>query len=556
MKRSFKTITATGPSNPRRRFAVLAVLGALVPAAAFAAQSEAPGTPAQALARSATPLNVVETLLESGNNEAVQAYYEERLAKGQADAANRVRCLQELYAGNDAGAQQALEILNAKDSWAQSRANYLSGLVSLQSGFVESRSDHFVVRVPAEDAFLGDYALPALENAHAKFADVLGAFSSGTAVVEIYPTVESFSFASTLSPEAIARTGTVAVFKFGRLMILSPRATARGYRWLDALVHQYARAAVRRLTGSRCPVWLEEGTARYLTIVWRRTDEFVLPPYDEGLLAAAASTAPAPGSVPWVPFDKMEPAFVYLPDPATVALAESEASDAVAYVVDEHGLDGLRSLLTALKDRPREEAFAAAVGSTEEELEAGWRESLAEETLNAPAGALSSAVQLRPLEDAVWAGAAAEPFLRAGDRLRQQNQWAAAAAQYRKGLEAAPDNGLLMTRLARTLLASGTPEAAEPLLRRAAEKNPAFAEPFVLMGDTFFDDGRYEEAQAVLQSALEINPFDPKVHEILGLIAVDVGNFAEARRSLQLALRFDPENDAVAQALKRMPKRR
>lgn len=555
MKKSFKTITVIG-QNKRVGGLALAAFLAAAPAAAGPAKSEAPPTAAQALARSATPLNVVETLLESGSGDAVQTYYEELLAAGKADAANRVRCLQELYAGNDAGAQQALEILDAKDSWAQSRANYLSGLVSIQSGFVESRSDHFVLRVPAENAFLGDYALPALENAHAKFADLLGVPSSGTMVVEIYPTVESFSFASTLSPDAMARTGAISVFKFGRLMILSPRATARGYRWLDALVHEYARAAVHRLSGSRCPVWLEEGISRYLAVVWRRSDEFVLPPYDEGLLAAAASTAPAAGALPLIPFAKMEPSFVHLPDPANAALAQAETSDAVAYLVDEHGLNGLRSLLSALKDRAREDAFAAALGSSEEELEAGWRESLPEETLEGSAGALSGAVQLKPLDDAHWAGPDLEPFLRAGDRLRQLNQWTAASAQYRKGLEAAPNNGLLLVRLARGLVAAGQTEAAVPLLRLAMEKNPAFAEPFVLLGDLFFDDGRYEEAQAVLQSALEINPFDSKIHEILGLIAVDVGNFTVARHSLQLALRFDPENDAVTQALKRMPKRR
>ncbi len=573
---------------------------ALPPQASRALRSTPPDTadPAKALARSLTPLNVVETLLEGERREPVQAYLEALAATGQADAVNRVRCLQEIYNGNYAGAQQALEILRtepadrrshapgtasgdaraalpqphlpgasrrADDAWAVSRANYLTGLLSLQAGFTETRSDHFVLRAPTEDVFLADYALPALETAHAKFTELLGSSPSRPVVVEIYPTAESFSFASTLSREALERSGAVGVCKFGRLMILSPRATAMGYRWLDALVHEFAHLTVNRLSGGQCPLWLNEGTARYLEFLWRRPEGYAPPPGDEALLAAAVGATLADRDVPaadqaipggLLPFATMEPSFVYLPDQPTVALAYAETADAVADTVNEHGLDKFRALLEAFSRLSRASAFTSTLGVSESEVESSWRESFSTGTWKAAQGALVQTIHLGLADDLLGVGADVGGHLRLGDRLRRNNQLAAARSEYKKAVALEPDNGVALTRLARAEIFAGRTAAAEPLLRRAMDMNPSYAAPFVLSADLDFDDGRYEDAQAKLQGALEINPFHPKIHEILGLIAIDVGNFPAARESLLLALRFDPDNDAVRQALKRMPDNR
>ena len=54
-------------------------------------------------------------------------------------------------------------------------------------------------------------------------------------------------------------SGTIAVCKYHRLMIISPLAAANGYSWADTLAHELF---IRYLKKSRnkVPIWLHEGT--------------------------------------------------------------------------------------------------------------------------------------------------------------------------------------------------------------------------------------------------------------------------------------------------------
>ncbi|MBL0057621.1 MAG: tetratricopeptide repeat protein [Elusimicrobia bacterium] len=514
--------------------------------------------PVEALSRASAPLNGVESLLAAQERDAVRAYREKLIEEGRSDAANRVRCLEELYAGNNAGALQALELLEKKDAWATSRVNYLTGLMDVQRSFARTKSDHFIFLTRSEDAFLGPTALPSLENAYARVAEFFGSSPTVAVQVEVYPTVDSFVFASTLSRETIERTGAVASVAFGRVMALSPEATAFGYRWMDFLVHEYVHSNLTRVSGGNCPIWLQEGTARFLETGWRRPEGFTHTPSARALLTRAvlSDTSTVSGLLT---FGSMEPSFLRLESQEKASLAFAETSDAVDFIVREFGQEKLRDLLIAFRSKTRAEAFQSTLGMTEAEFEKNWRDSLADLTevpTELARGALTESIRLGTGEDLSLVGPDIQNFLRLGDRLRQQGSLNGAIVEYKKAVDLEPDNGVALTRLARAYVGAEKASSAEELLKRVMEKNHAYASSFVMLGDLFFDDGRYEEAQTVLQQALEINPFHPKIHEVLGLIAVDVGNFVLARQSLNLALRFDPNNDAVRQALKRMPKGR
>ncbi len=514
--------------------------------------------PVEALSRASAPLNGVEALLAAQDWDPVREYREKLIEAGRSDAANRVRCLEEIYAGNDAGALQALELLEKKDAWATSRVNYLTGLMDIQRSFARSKSEHFVFLTRSEDSFLGPTALPSLENAYGRVAEFFGSSPTVAVQVEVYPTVESFVFASTLPRESIERTGAVSSVAFGRLMALSPEATAFGYRWIDALVHEYVHSNLTRVSGGNCPIWLQEGTARFLEVGWRRSEGFIHTPSARALLTRAvlSDTTTVSGLLT---FGSMDPSFLHLESQDRVSLAFAETSDAVDFFVQEFGQEKLRDLLISFRSKTRAEAFQSCLGMSEAEFEKNWRDSLADLTevpTELARGALTESIRLGTGDDLSLVGPDIQNHLRLGDRLRQPGSLGGAIVEYKKAVELEPDNGVALTRLARAYVGADKASSAEELLKRAMEKNPAYASSFVMLGDLFFEDGRYEEAQTVLQQALEINPFHPKIHEVLGLIAVDVGNFALARQSLNLALRFDPNNDAVRQALKRMPKGR
>jgi cytochrome c-type biogenesis protein CcmH/NrfG len=550
---------------------LLALLGAAAPRA-FAADltAETLIEPGIVLRRDPKPWLAAEGLLEAGEIEAVESFVAGLRLPKEAEAAGKLNSLLALYRGDPAAALAALEGLRA-DDWVLSRRAYLEGLLAAAQGMEESVTDHFRVRAAADDAFLAQYAARALESARSKMAEVFGAASAAGVPAEIYPTQEAFSRASTLSPETLERSGAIGICKFRRLMVLSPRETPLGYRWLDALAHEYNHYLINELSGTLCPLWLHEGVARYYETAWRRAGPFEHAPAAEtalaeasGALAVQSSTAPAEGGAPaeastgpaLIPFSRMEPSMVYLEDQDQVALAFAQVSDAVAYLVEEFGPGKLRELLQAFRVSFRSQAFEKVLGMTEEEFEASWRDSLKDRAWTVSKGALAQKIRLDRVDETELAGPDVQGHIRLGDRLRQQDQPAAAVIQYRKALEKEPDNGVALLKLARAQLAQDEEAAAEEALRRAVSKNTSYITPFVALGELLYDQGRYEEAQPLLEEGLEINPFDPRLHKYLGLIAVDIGHFQAAKQALELALKLGPDDEEVRQVLRQMPRQK
>ena len=70
-------------------------------------------------------------------------------------------------------------------------------------------------------------------------------------------------------PRDIEVSGAIGICKFNKIMLLSPRNLARGYRWTDALSHEYIHYIVVQLSHNRAPIWLHEGIAKYFESAWR-----------------------------------------------------------------------------------------------------------------------------------------------------------------------------------------------------------------------------------------------------------------------------------------------
>ena len=76
-------------------------------------------------------------------------------------------------------------------------------------------------------------------------------------------------------PESAAQTtGTVAVAKWGRVTMISPRAIPHGYPWADTLAHEMAHLAQTQASGDRAPLWLQEGVAKRQETRWREGRAF------------------------------------------------------------------------------------------------------------------------------------------------------------------------------------------------------------------------------------------------------------------------------------------
>ena len=240
------------------------------------------------------------------------------------------------YEGSVRKLNAAVEESGGAEPTAAAAAKELQGLATEARDAVkdhrEERSTHFLMRYPAEDAVLVPYALEALESAYTALHQDLGFEEEIPIRIEIYRSPSDLAAVSSLSPAEVARTGTIALCKWARLMVTTPRALAYVYPWLDSMNHELVHYAVSVAgTGDRAPVWLQEGLAKFLERRWREPAGGRLAPSMEHLLARALHNGKL------ISFDAMHPSMAKLPSAEDATLAFAEVANAVAYLHSRAG---------------------------------------------------------------------------------------------------------------------------------------------------------------------------------------------------------------------------
>jgi len=396
----------------------------------------------------------------------------------------------------------------------------------------EERSAHVVIRYPPEDAVLVPYARDTLEAAYQALHDDLGFDAELPIRVEFYRSPSDLAAVSSLSQAEVARTGTIALCKWARLMVTTPRALAYGYPWLDSINHELVHYAVSTLTADRAPVWLQEGLAKFLERRWREPAGSRIPPAMEHLLAKALHSGKL------IPFDAMHPSMAKLPSAEDATLAFAEVANAIAYLHQKGGMAALRDAIkrVAAGEDARAAVAAAADGSWAD-FERGWRAFMAAQhyktfpAIDIPtthirkAGVIASG--RKPSEEDALSntlkGSAPFRHLRLGNMLLKRDRPRAAVAEYEKGAKAIAAGGratrgdpsaawVFPVKLGRTYLALGEPERALKALAPIQTLYPDLPWPSLIAGEALVAKGAPAEAIAPLRASLATNPFDPRVH--------------------------------------------
>src|SRR6185437_13896242 len=145
-------------------------------------------------------------------------------------------------------------------------------------------------------------------------------------------------------PEKAARTtGTVAVAKWGRVTMISPRAMSHGFPWLDTLAHEMTHLALSQGTRDRAPLWLQEGVAKREETRWREPQ----PLDDVPSVDAVALVGMERGL--GRSLDRLGPSIAMLPTAEEAAVAFAEVSSFIRFWTKEVGDDGLPRLVARLK---------------------------------------------------------------------------------------------------------------------------------------------------------------------------------------------------------------
>ncbi|HVY48859.1 MAG TPA: hypothetical protein VHB21_23380 [Minicystis sp.] len=313
---------------------------------------------------------------------------------------------------------------------------------------------------------------------------------------------DQFSLAAmTGLPEQAARTtGTVAVAKWGRVTMISPRAPDKGYPWLDTLAHEMTHLALSRGTRDKAPLWLQEGVAKREETRWRAPE----PLDDVPSVDAIAENGLEKGL--GRPLDKLGPSIAMLPTAEQAQVAFAEVQSFVRYYIQDLGDDALPDLVRHIRDEDGPDGLEKAIRAASKLDFAGWdkkwRAHLATVPHDlppdlAPAGELP---RMRELSRRV----------RLGELLHGRGHDAAAVLEYDKAHAIIPFDASVRAFLAEAEAGAGDKDKAAALVAKTEDVHGKFGRWWSLHG-LYRLDADEEDAAKAFRIGLSLDPYDRSV---------------------------------------------
>ena len=412
--------------------------------------------------------------------------------------------------------------------------------------YLRYKSTHFTIYYPpGAEEILAPLATWALEKAYQRLGNLYGYRHPDPVRVEILSDALQLAELSPLTEGDIIRTGTIALCKYNRIMLTSPSALLRGYRWLDTLIHEYSHLLINRVARG-VPIWLHEGLARYSEGLWRRELPLPLSPYSESLLARALRTNR------FIPFKKMHPSMAKLPSEEDAALAYAQVYTVVKYFVFRTGEGSIPVLLKKIQAGiSPPDAISQILKIPFKKFLDDWKNYLYDLNLREYKDLLTEKKVLKgilpkrekkqefSLEKDLWFKpksdrARGEFYFQLAEMLRRKGRFKASVIEYLKA-ERYWKNlyPKLQTKMARAYLKLKKPLEAVQHLKFSLELYPNHAPTYVLLGRAYFSLKQYELALKAFEEVLQINPFHPLIYRYL----IPLYRMGGKRKKLKLARR-------------------
>jgi len=119
---------------------------------------------------------------------------------------------------------------------------------------------------------------------------------------------------------------------------------------------------------------------------------------------------------------------------------------------------------------------------------------------------------------------------------------AGALEMYRKGLEIAPDDAMILTNMTRAYQQLGRTQEADDLLARIEASNTSNPFFFVYQGEMALSRGENQKALDYMTKALRLDTEAPEVHVGFVKVYLALGELDKARHHLERALKLDATN--------------
>lgn len=349
----------------------------------------------------------------------------------------------------------------------------------------------------ADDEPLAAYIADVADRAREAVRVDLGVELPRPLRIDVVRDLFSLSSVSGLPLEAAETTGTVAVARWGRVTLLSPRASRHGYPWQDTMAHEIVHLALSRATRDFAPLWLQEGVAKRQEQRWRPARPFD----DAGSHDIVARRALETGRS--VGVDNLGPSIAMLPSADAASIAFSEVTSFINYWIAQNGRAAFRLLLSdlrVLEDRDPDAALRGVSGYTLSEWIRRWQIWLRG---SGPADVVE-----------VADNGSAPPdmrHVRLGDLLFRGQYFGAAAHHFEAALELSPRVSALRFRSSQAELAAGELEDAQASLGSVREVDTPHAGWFALRGRFDAEAGDTSNAALASEMALSLDPWSEVV---------------------------------------------
>jgi tetratricopeptide (TPR) repeat protein len=418
----------------------------------------------------------------------------------------------------------------------------MAGTAEVHSGLIESTvGDITVVHHPSIDRILVHDAVEVLNVARERIAPLLGGDPPIPLRVEIYPTGADFTACTGLPIDAVKTTGVVAISKWNRLLLISPRSMGGGYDWQSTLVHEWIHLVASWHSADRAPVWLQEGIAKGLDML-HNTDEFELSLGMQSLLATALRDRD------FVSFEEMHPSFALLSSAERAGLAYAQVSTMMTFLRAERGSDALARVLERVKNGDDAmDATAHIYGGSFTQFQEGWAVWLEGLDLMSETLALMPTVidgQGGEFSDdpTLAESARGRERTRLGDLMIDRGHPEAALVYYQDAVpESGPPGPTLAGRIGSMLTELGRTEEALALLVQSVDYYPEHSATRVALGRLYLRNGNETAARQQLERGLDIDPYQDDIHELLSDLLMSMGEVSEAERhrSIIEVLRYE-----------------
>lgn len=417
---------------------------------------------------------------------------------------------------------RALDYLNGAGDYRPEKGrfhyeSYLRAAYENTRDFDSVKSEHFELRFkPDKERIIVEAALETLELTYENVGNDLGYKPKDRIIVEFYPKLDMLANATGLTLENLKTSGTIAICKFNRLMVSSPRVSPYGFAWRDTLNHEYVHLLICRSSANNVPVWLHEGLAKFHEERWRMGPGGQLEASAESLLARGIRENKL------VTLEEISPSMALLPSQEHAALAFAEVLTMIQWLYGRQGSQGFQRLLADLKTDPDlDRAFTNTYGFDVKGLQQRWKRAMRQRRLREldyhfddysilfdesdkpdPEG------EIRKLKKRKGRN-----LMIIGKLLKDRGNNKAALIEFRKA-EASMGQGYprLQNYLADAYIELEEYDDAIQSLSPVFPLSPNYLPSRIRAAKAYAAVGDCERAVDHLNVAFRINPFDPRVH--------------------------------------------